>query len=337
MMQLRVVNPTDIDLTIIAEAAALIREGGLVAFPTETVYGLGADATNAEAVKRIFAAKGRPSYNPLIVHVPDVAAARAVVDDWPDAARILSTRFWPGPLTMVLRKRDFIPDVVSAGLPTVGVRVPAHPVAMALLRAAERPIAAPSANPSMRLSPTDGRHVAASMTDGPGLILDAGPVAVGIESTVIDLSSGIPTILRPGMIDRARISALIGEVRVASPGGDSDGARRSPGMLDRHYSPVARLVIASDSSTEAVVARSAVAGERVAVLTRSAFVSPTAAVIRMPDAAEDYARLLYSTLHRLDESGVGVIVVEAVPDDDAWSGIRDRLRRAAATTGEPTA
>src|SRR3954471_25054740 len=232
-MRVRTGDPTNIDSGVIAEVAAIIRAGGLVAFPTETVYGLGADATNSAAVEGIFAAKGRPSYNPLIVHVLDIGAAQAMVEGWPETASILTTRFWPGPLTIVLQKRRAIPDIVTAGLSTVGVRVPAHPVAQALLRAANRPIAAPSANPSMRLSPTDGRHVIAGLDAASGLLLDAGPVSVGIESTVIDLSSSIPTILRPGVISRGEIAALIGHVDVASHNADNTEARPSPGMMDK--------------------------------------------------------------------------------------------------------
>jgi L-threonylcarbamoyladenylate synthase len=330
-MRVNVIDPTTIDAAVIAEAAAIIRTGGLVAFPTETVYGLGADATNAAAVEGIFAAKGRPSYNPLIVHVPDAEAARAIATEWPDTARVLSARFWPGPLTVVLRKRDLIPNIVTAGLPTVAIRVPAHPVAQALLKAAERPIAAPSANPSTRLSPTDGRHVAASLSQTDGLLLDAGPVDIGIESTVIDLSSRVPTILRPGMISRSEIASLIGDVRLAADHESEEDARPSPGMMDRHYSPSARLLMTArddDEAIETLLNGPIASGHRIAVLTRSQLSSSAAEIVTMPSSPEAYARLLYSTLHRLDDDRVDIIIVQAVPEGDAWDGIRDRLRRA---------
>jgi L-threonylcarbamoyladenylate synthase len=336
LMQVRAIDPTNIDEGAIAEAAAIIRNGGLVAFPTETVYGLGADATNADAVKGIFAAKDRPSYNPLIVHVQDGDAARAIVTEWPETARNLTTRFWPGPLTIVLPKRETIPGIVTAGLPTVGVRVPAHPVALALLRKAGRPIAAPSANQSMRLSPTDGRHVLTSLSDRVGLVLDAGPATVGIESTVLDLSSSVPTILRPGMISRADIAAVIGEVWSPSMDHAAGAVRPSPGMLDRHYSPVARLIVTPTSGARALseaVAHATSTYRRVAVITTSHFTSPSAEVIPLPDAPESYARALYATLHRLDDERFDVVIVERVPSDERWDGIRDRLTRAAASGG----
>lgn len=331
MMRVRVVDPADIDDAVIADAAAIIRAGGLVAFPTETVYGLGADATSAAAVAKIFAAKGRPSYNPLIVHVSDADAARAVVSRWPNAARDLATRFWPGPLTLVLPKHQGIPDSVSAGLHTVGVRVPAHPVALALIQAAGRPIAAPSANRSTELSPTDATHVAASLGGEPELILDAGPASVGIESTVLDLSSVVPTILRPGMISRAQIADVIGDVQSLASRPSGSASRSSPGMLDRHYSPRARLIVVEepgDGALNAAVARESVGGQRVAVLARSDYRSQMAAVTLMPDSPEHYARDLYATLHRLDGEGFDVVIVQSVPGAESWDGVRDRLMRA---------
>jgi L-threonylcarbamoyladenylate synthase len=331
MMRVRVADPTNIDDAVIADAAAIIRLGGLVVFPTETVYGLGADATNAAAVARIFAAKGRPSYNPLIVHVSDADAARTVVRTWPDTARDLAARFWPGPLTLVLPKHEIIADSVTAGLPTVGVRVPAHPVALALIRASGRPIAAPSANRSMELSPTAADHVAASLGDQPELILDAGPTSIGIESTVLDLSSPVPTILRPGMISRTRIADVIGEVRSGPMCQPGVASRLSPGMLDRHYSPRTRLVVAADPSENALsaaVARESVGGKRVAVVARAGYRSPLATVTRMPDSPDDYARELYATLHRLDAKGFDVLIVQPVPMREEWDGVRDRLKRA---------
>ena len=328
-MEVRKVDPSNIDPAAIKKAAAIIIRGGLVAFPTETVYGLGADATNPSAVTRIFAAKGRPSYNPLIVHVLDVTGAARCVTKWPDAADALARRFWPGPLTLVLPKAANISDLVTAGLPSVGVRVPNHAIAQALLREAGVPIAAPSANRSMMVSPTQGEHVAASLGDAPDLVLDAGPVSVGIESTVLDLTGEVATILRPGMISVDDLRSVLGRVEVASGHAPDGVARPSPGMMDRHYSPAAHLTIADshDLSRRAEELRSS--GAKVIVLARSPITDPTVTAWQMPETAADYARVLYGTLHRADAEEFSAIVVEKVPDGAAWDGVRDRLRRAA--------
>src|SRR5437763_8542920 len=232
------------DSAAIASAADVLRSGGLVAFPTETVYGLGANALDADAVGRIFAAKGRPAANPIIVHVADAAGVGAVVADWPDAAARLAERFWPGPLTLVLPKRDAVPDVVTAGGPTVAVRVPAHPVAHALLRAAGVPVAAPSANRSSELSPTTAGHVLHGLGGRIDLILDAGPCPGGIESTVLDVTNDPPRLLRPGLVTPAQIEAVIGPIqRFGEPAGS---VLRSPGLLAKHYAPRAPLELAGD-------------------------------------------------------------------------------------------
>jgi L-threonylcarbamoyladenylate synthase len=316
------------DNGVIAEAAAIIRGGGLVAFPTETVYGLGADATNAKAVAAIFAAKGRPGYNPLIVHAGSVAAIRSCVTAWPRAAQQLADRFWPGPLTLVLPKDARIADNVTAGLQTVGVRVPAHPVALALLTAAGVPVAAPSANRSMQVSPTQGSHVADSLGATPDLILDAGPATVGIESTVLDLTSSVPTILRPGMITRAMLAEVLGEVRVASESPRADEARPSPGMMDRHYSPNAALSVAELDTAIVMATESARSGRRAILFSRKPAAGSFASRL-MPELPSDYARVLYGALREADAAGYEHIVVEAVPDDDSWAAVRDRLMRAA--------
>jgi L-threonylcarbamoyladenylate synthase len=320
------VDPANIDEAAITEAAAIITRGGLVAFPTETVYGLGANAMSGTAVAGIFNAKGRPSYNPLIVHAADVTGASRCVTSWPEAARVLAKCFWPGPLTLVLPKAPDIPDIVTAGLPTVGVRVPNHPVALALLRAAKVPIAAPSANRSMHVSPTMGDHVAASLGGAPDLILDAGPVSVGIESTVLDLSADVPTVLRPGMISVEDLRQVIGRVEVASAHVPDGTARPSPGMMDRHYSPEARVVLA----TATALTDAARSGHKVVVLARTEIHEPSLIVWPMPETAPEYARLLYGMLHRADAEGFDTVVVEDVPPGPAWDGVRDRLRRAAA-------
>lgn len=321
------IDPAAPDQEIIARAAELIREGRLVAFPTETVYGLGANALDPIAVDRIYAAKGRPTYNPLIVHVADAQAARNITAAWPDAAETLARRFWPGPITFVLPKRENVPDSVTAGLASVAVRVPAHPVALALLRAAQRPIAAPSANRSMMLSPTTAAHVAKSLGDAVDLILDGGPTEVGIESTVVDLTAAEPRILRPGMITANQIRAAVGALgdgaRIAG-----DVARPSPGMLDRHYSPRARLMLADPETIGALVDTERKRGKIVGAVVITA-PTPPGTFVRLPESASGYAARLYEALHALDESACDVIIVEHVPDAVEWDGVRDRLERAA--------
>jgi len=335
-MRLHTVDPATPDPDIIADAAARLRVGELVAFPTETVYGLGANALDDEAVARIFAAKGRPSYNPVIVHVPDVAAARRVVMHWPESAEKLAATFWPGPLTLVLPKVPAIPDLVSAGLPLIGVRVPAHPVALALLRAARVPVAAPSANKSNQLSPTTAQHVMRGLTDVEGVVLDGGDCAVGIESTVIDVSTDVPTLLRPGGVSVEALERVLGvSVQRAAAPATADAPRRSPGALDRHYAPRARvhMFAAGDGialATSIDALRSA--GAPVGVVTWSDFDLPFSFDVmlrQLPADAAAYASQLFATLHELDARGVAAIVVESVPDAPIWDAVRDRLRRAA--------
>ena len=334
-MRIQAVDPVRPDPDTIADAAARLRVGELVAFPTETVYGLGANALDAEAVARIFAAKGRPSYNPVIVHVPHTDAARRVVTEWPDAAARLAAAFWPGPLTIVLPKSPDIPDAVSAGLGLIGVRVPAHQVALALLRAARVPVAAPSANKSNGLSPTTGQHVARGLADVEGIILDGGPCEVGIESTVIDLTTDIPTLLRPGGVSIAALESVLGVRPLRAVASATKYApRRSPGALDRHYAPRAtlRMVPAGDAvALSTLIDSLRSAGTRIGLLTYSDFDLPFPGdvVIRtLPARAESYASALFATLHDLDAGGVSAIVVEAVPELPIWDAIRDRLKRA---------
>ncbi len=299
----------------IRRAAALIREGKLVAFPTETVYGLGANALDAQAVEKIFRVKGRPSTSPLIVHVASHQAARGLAAVWPESALKLSYRFWPGPLTLVLPKRDCIPAVVTAGLPTVGLRVPVNPVALALLAEAGVPIAAPSANRFSELSPTTAEHVRHSLGAEIDLILDGGPTEVGIESTVVSLAGPVPLLLRPGMISEAQIADVIGEIRVAQA--PAQGPHSSPGMHAKHYSPRTPLFLTLPPSG------------RGACLWLS-HEAPAAKSIRMPADPAHYAALLYQILHTLDGEGFDWIAVELPPDSAEWTGVRDRLRRAAA-------
>ena len=307
-------NSAQPDPELIRRAAALIREGKLVAFPTETVYGLGANALDAAAVATIFRVKGRPSTSPVIVHVESREAAPQLVTEWPEKAAKLASEFWPGPLTLVLPKRACIPDIVTAGLPNVGLRVPASAFALALLVHAGVPIAAPSANRFTELSPTTAEHVRKSLGAEVDLILDGGPTQVGIESTVLSLAGPKPLLLRPGMISSQQIEAVIGKIEVAPP--QADGAHSSPGLHPRHYSPRTRLLLHLP------------AGGRGAWvwLTRSCDAART---VQMPADPPHYAAALYETLHRLDVEEFDWIAVEPPPDTPEWAGINDRLRRAA--------
>lgn len=314
----------------IRRAADVIRGGGLVAFPTETVYGVGANALDRDAVARIFAAKGRPSYNPLIAHVAGLAEARALSRDWPALAERAGAAFWPGPLTLVVPRGDGVPDLLTAGLPTVAVRVPAHPVARALLEACGVPIAAPSANRFTELSPTTAGHVASGLGGRIDMLLDAGPTEVGIESTVLDLSGAEPVLLRPGSISRGALERVVGPVGDAEAiRGDSP--RPSPGMTDRHYAPRAVLRIVepeSRATVEDLIRATRARGERVGALLLRPWRIDLDLGIAMPRDPTAYARRLYAALHDLDAAGCSLVLVDRVPDDPEWAGIRDRLARA---------
>jgi len=316
------------DPAAIERAADLLRAGALVAFPTETVYGLGADALNPDAVRRIFAAKQRPADNPLIVHVAEVAEARALVREWPPLAERAAAALWPGPLTLVLPRAASVPDVTTAGQDTVALRVPAHPVALALLRACRRPLAAPSANRSGRPSPTLASHVSADLDGRLALILDGGPTAYGLESSVLDLCGERPLLLRRGGVTHERLIALLGPVDLVDAG-DAAAIARSPGLRHRHYAPRARVELVGEGEGEAAAARALAAGERVALICRRA-ASSAAIVRRLPTELEGFAQALFATLRALDDEGVARIVVEAVPGVGIGAAIMDRLRRAAA-------
>jgi L-threonylcarbamoyladenylate synthase len=332
-MSARVRDAADPDA--LADAAALIRAGRLVAFPTETVYGLGADALSSEAVERLFAAKGRPTYNPVIAHVENIAGARELVSEWPDDAAIVAAAFWPGPVTLVLPAGPSVPAIVRAGLPAVGVRVPDHPVALALLRAAGRPIAAPSANRFTEISPTTAAHVARGLGDRVDLILDGGPTTVGIESTVLDLTSGAPRVLRPGAVSTDDLARVLGRPVPIEAGVRGDAPRLSPGMVDRHYAPRADVWLL-DAADEAEIVRALHdradrrAPGAVGAICRTARALPHVDhVIRLHDDAPGFARGLYAALHTLDAEGCAVILLERPPADAAWDGVRDRIDRAA--------
>jgi L-threonylcarbamoyladenylate synthase len=328
-MEILKLDPEAPDSGIIARAAAVLRAGGLVAFPTETVYGLGANALDPAACERIFIAKGRPANNPIIVHGAGAVEARQVVADWPDAAARLAARFWPGPLTLVLPKNAAVPDVVTAGGPTVAVRVPAHPVALALLRAAGIPIAAPSANRSGELSPTRAEHVLRGLRDRIDILLDGGPTPGGVESTVLDLSRSPPRLLRPGLITPAEIEAYIGAIERPAIVASTSEALPSPGMLARHYAPRATLeCVRGSGAARARVSDLTSQSLKVGWLLFGGSSARSRSVI-MPTEPKAYAARLYDVLHELDEWGVDRIIVELPPDTDDWLAVHDRLRRAA--------
>jgi L-threonylcarbamoyladenylate synthase len=295
----------------IREAAEIIRGGGLVAFPTETVYGLGANALDPAAVQKIFEMKGRPETSPLIVHVASVEMARTIVADWPPLAEELARQWWPGPLTLVLPKKSNVPDTVTAGLPTVGVRMPNHPIALQLIEEAGVPVAAPSANRFTGLSPTTAEHVRAVF--GNVLpVLEGGPCTVGIESTVVAIEDGRLKLLRPGMISLGEIEQAAAHVTGAS--------HPSPGMHEKHYSPRTRLILVRSASE---------LPDRTGAYVWRAALGPTARAVRMPLDAQPYAAELYRVLHQLDAENWPWIAVEMPPDTPDWLAIRDRLRRAA--------
>ena len=311
----------------IALAAAVLRSGGLVAFPTETVYGLGALALDADAVRRIFAAKGRPANNPVIVHVAEIAEAVGIAAEWPDAAERLARRFWPGPLTLVVPRGAVVPDVTTAGGPTVAIRVPAHPVALALLRAVGAPIAAPSANCSSELSPTRADHVLRGLDGRIDLVLDGGPTTAGIESTVLDVTTSPPRLLRPGSISPAELEVVVGPIS-RHTASDEGKALPSPGMLPRHYAPRTPLECSADGRARA--AELLRTGARIGWLTWNEAITATGLVVqKLPADPAGYAAQLYAALHTLDDTGVERIVADLPPDGEAWLAVRDRLRRAA--------
>jgi L-threonylcarbamoyladenylate synthase len=293
----------------IEEAAARLRAGEVVAFPTETVYGLGANALDAKAVKRIYDLKGRPATSPLIVHVADVEMAKTIVSEWPRGAEQLARSWWPGPLTMVLPKKPAIPDIVTAGLPTVGVRVPAHPIALALIREAGIPLAAPSANKFTGLSPTTAEHVRAAFGDEVPVI-DGGPCQVGIESTVVAVEGTKLTLLRPGMISLGQLELAAAQEGEAHP---------APGMHHRHYRPRTPLMVVKHPNELPDASGAYVWHSQPGLAARH---------VQMPSDPAKYAAQLYATLHALDRESLPWIAVEAPPDEPGWAGIRDRLGRA---------
>ena len=318
--------------TAVRRAAELLRAGEVVALPTETVYGLAANALDPEAVSRIFTIKGRPAHNPIIVHVASLELARDCVARWPGLADKLARAFWPGPLTLVLPRANSIPDVVTAGGSTVGVRWPSHPFIQAVIRECGFPLAAPSANLSNHVSPTSASHVKKQLGEKIRLIVDGGQSQVGIESTVLDLSISPPRLLRPGMVHEQALLAITGSLNMREGAGE---VLKSPGLLRKHYSPKAKLLVCSWQNDQELGQLSASTGVRASRLhviahTRIPGAANFGRVSVIPHDAVAFARALYGELHACDEAGAELIVVESLPDTPEWRAISDRLKRAAA-------
>jgi len=313
----------------VREAATVIRRGGLVAFPTETVYGLGADALNPQAVAKVFETKNRPHFDPLIVHIARPESVGRLSSGADERALQLMDAFWPGPLTLVLPKEEVVPDLVTAGLPTVALRMPDHPVALDLIREADTPIAAPSANPFGCLSPTTAEHVRAQLGDKVDLILDGGACRVGLESTILDLSGEQAVLLRAGGVAVEDLERVIGPVETQT----SDPTRpRAPGQLPRHYSPQTRLVLLEDATPPVQP------NEKAGLLlfkARGHQEGFAAVEILSPGGdLEEAAARFFSCLHRLDQAGLDVIYAEPVPETGLGRAIMDRLRRAASRSAK---
>jgi L-threonylcarbamoyladenylate synthase len=320
----------------VGRAADLLRAGEVVALPTETVYGLAANAFDAQAVARIFEVKGRPAHNPIIVHVASPEMARRCVREWPLVADKLASAFWPGPLTLVLPRAKTVPNIVTAGGNTVGVRWPAHLFIQAVIRECGFPLAAPSANLSNSISPTNAEHVLKSLGARIPLIVDGGQSQVGIESTVLDLTETPPRVLRPGMIHDESLRAVLREGMEFEKrkGGAASGALRSPGQLPKHYSPKAKLVVwnwRDDVDLRSQLSALHPPPRHIHVIAHSRIPSGegVSAVSVIPHDAEAFARAIYAELHRCDDEGAGLVVVEALPKGPEWRAIADRLRRAA--------
>ena len=326
-------KPIFADDAAIEYAANLLRQGRLVAFPTETVYGLGADATNPDAVRRIFQAKGRPADHPLIVHIPSIDS----LSDWaltvPDAAQQLAARFWPGPLALILKKRPEVPLVVTGGQNTIGLRMPDHPVALRLLRTFGGGIAAPSANRFCRISPTLAAHVEEELGDTVDLILDGGACQVGVESTIVDLSGNRPKLLRPGHITRHDIEAVLQtELLIISPqsGQTKQSEMRAPGMMAVHYAPVTQAMLCPADHLPEMIQELNFRNKKIGILAYSLEQAENklTRIIRLPEQADDYAQALYASLRELDGLQLEIILVEQPPKLEAWRAINDRLCKA---------
>ena len=343
-------SATSPELAVIAEAALVLARGGLVAFPTETVYGLGARGLHEADVRRIFAAKERPTGHPLILHVDGEGMARTLTTSWSERASRLALAFWPGPLTLVVARAAHVPAVVSGGLHSVGVRAPQHPVALALIHAVGEPLAAPSANAHTPVSPTTAAHVVRSLGDRVDLVLDAGPCAHGIESTVVDIVSEPPRVLRAGAAGLEAIRAIVPDVLYEAISLTVDAARASPGLAAKHYAPRTRVVLVdagaavlseltglASTSSSATPARrlgaivwSDAARQDLAAAVRGGGVSLTTFTV-LPADPSAYAQAIFAALHDADAAGLDTLVIERVPEAPGWWAVADRLRRAAET------
>ncbi|MCL4441956.1 MAG: L-threonylcarbamoyladenylate synthase [Firmicutes bacterium] len=336
------IDPADPSKGAISEAGTILRNGGLVAFPTETVYGLGANVTNSEAVAAIFKAKGRPADNPLIVHISDVSQVYDLSDDVTVPAQRVMEAFWPGPLTVVLSKKPGIPDGVTAGLSTVAVRMPDHPVALELIKAAGVPLAAPSANTSGKPSPTTAQHVLQDLTGKIDMVVDGGACRVGLESTVLDLTSEPPVILRPGGVTRDDIEGILGRVEMENSAGDkgSLGTPRSPGMKYTHYSPRADVVVVTGEDYTVIFekvaeliadyrAKNQKAGVLASTETARGYCSDEVFTVGSRARLETVAQNLFYGLRYLDEEDVDVIIAEGYPESGIGIAIMNRLKKAA--------
>ncbi|SNU06748.1 L-threonylcarbamoyladenylate synthase [Lachnospiraceae bacterium] len=334
------------DIQDIRTAADIIKNGGLVAFPTETVYGLGGDALSADSSKKIYAAKGRPSDNPLIVHIADIEAVYKLASEVSERARALMEAFWPGPLTVILPKKEIVPDETTGGLDTVAIRMPSHPAALSLIRESGTYIAAPSANTSGRPSPTTAQHVEEDMTGRIDAIIDGGPVGIGIESTIVDMTSDIPTILRPGYITKSKLEDIIGEVEIdkAILTPDPDIRPKAPGMKYTHYAPKGKLTIIEDSKNPGEVTGNVIA--KINELLSSAPDNSKIAVLTTREHEKDYntdsiillgdkknnttiASRLYAALRECDTIGAELIYSESICQDELGGAVMNRLLKAA--------
>ena len=336
-------TPDPATAAALAAAAERLANGQLVAVPTETVYGLAADAMDPDAVAQIFHVKGRPATNPLIVHVSDESMAQTLASGWPDIAQKAAAAFWPGPLTLVVPKADAVPDIVTAGGHTVALRCPSLKATHHLIKLSQCPLAAPSANRSEAVSPTTAQHVLEGIGNRIGMILDGGPCEHGLESTVLDCTVDPPKVLRPGPISSEQLAEALGtnvcssesESAGAGQGSAADTVLRSPGTQQRHYAPRTQLTLSEDAP--AVIPQLIQDGHRVGWLCNSPddsavqtlATSPEVLVIPMPDDPTAYARSLYATLHALDQRELDRLIVDAVPSGPEWAAVRDRLNRAA--------
>ncbi len=333
-----IVDPHSPDRVILAKAGEMIRQGRLVAFPTETVYGLGADGLSAEAVRRIFVAKGRPTDNPLILHIASLDDLAQVACQVPSSAYVLAARFWPGPLTLILPRNKAVPDEVSAGLDTVAVRIPAHRIALALIHASRTPIAAPSANYAGRVSPTTAAHVLHDLGGRIDLILDGGKTDIGVESTVLDLTVTPPCILRPGGVGIEELKKVIGKIDLLAVAKETSGPVRSPGLKYRHYAPQTPLLLVSGAKMAAkivtLIAQYQAEGRQVGVLAgeENSYLYKEADHVVIIGARTDLAQIaknLFAGLRQLDAAGMDVLIVEMFDEQGIGAAIMNRLRKAA--------